>query len=96
MRKVLAALLALGAAIGAGQQAEAAPVVISPPAPEQRTQAVQYYDDWRYRQFRRREAFEARQRFREQRFLERQFYGPRYGYGPPRGYRNYGYYGPRY
>lgn len=105
MRKVLLTLLALGGAMGAGQQAHAGPVAGPLPVLEQQAQAVQFYDDWRYRQFRRREAFDARQRFREQRFLDREFYGPRGvygpryghgpgygpGYGPPRGY-----YGPRY
>ena len=102
MRKVLLALLALGGLMGAGQQAHAGPTAGLMPVLDQpaQAQAVQYYDDWRYRQFRRREAFETRQRYREQRFFDRQFYGPRHdygrGYGPPRGYRSYGYYGPRY
>ncbi len=105
MRKVLLTLLALGGAMGAGQQAHAGPAVGPRPVLEQQAQAVQFYDDWRYRQFRRREAFDARQRFREQRFLDRQFYGPRSGYdsgygsgyGPRSGYGPPpGYYGPRY
>lgn len=105
MRKVLLAVLALGGAMGAAQQAHAGPAVGSAPALDQpaQVQSVQYYDDWRYRQYRRREAFEYRQRLREQRRFERGYYGPRhgygpgYGYGPPPGFRQFGgYYGPRY
>ena len=89
----------LGGAVGAAQQAHAGPALGSASVLDQpaQVQTVQYYDDWRYRQFRRREAFEHRQRLREHRRFERGYYGPPgYGYGPPPGFRQFGYYGPRY
>ena len=112
------ALLALGSVAGAVEQAHAGPAAglalglvaaVEQPAGAE-VQAVQYFDDWRYRQFRRREEFEDRQRFREFRRFDRlnRGYGPGYGYGPrgsgyghgygsPGAFRQFGgYYGPRY
>ncbi len=96
MRKVLLALLALGGAVAAVPGAHAAPALgpmqLVDEAPQ--VEAVQYYNDWRYRQHLRRERFEHRQRHREFRHWQRQ-HRP-YGYGPPGHYRQYGYYGPRW
>lgn len=93
MRKFLLTMAVLaGAALATG--AQAAPGVLphaSLPAAMLDTgatvQPVQYYPDYRYREFRRREAYERFRRHQERRrFREYNGYGPRYGYG----------YGPRY
>ncbi len=90
MKKFLLTLSVLaGAALAPG--AHAAPgalphAVAAVPAldADALMQPVQYYPDWRYREWRRREAYE---RFRRREWRrEHGFYGPRYGYG----------YGPRY
>ena len=102
MRKILMGLLVAGcAAAGAhATHARAAvpvgpwgmPVAVAPHTP--RVQPVHYYEDWRHREWRRREAYErwrrqeARRRWQEeQRFRHGSPYapGPRYGdYGGPR------------
>lgn len=95
MRKILVALLALGGALGTSQHAHAGPVASSIPVLGQPAQmeSVQYYDAWRYRQFRRNEAFAYRQQRRDFRQFQRYNHG--HGYGHP-GYRQFGYGGPRY
>ncbi len=99
MRKVLLALLALGA-ISAGD-VQAAPVIGPAPLVDEapQVQSVQYYGrDWRFRQHLRHERFEHRQRAREFRHWQRRPL-PYYGYGPPGyrpGYRQFGHYGRRW
>lgn len=93
MRKVLLVLLALSGVAGAseeasaGQRASLVPVLGQP----SQVQTVQYYDDWRQRQFRQQRRFERREFRRENRQIP-----PHrgYGYGPPPGYRQFGYSGP--
>ena len=95
MRKVLMALLALGAVVTAGPL-QAAPAIGVAPIVDEAPLAlpVQYYDDFRYRQHLRCERFVERQRAREFRHWQRRHHQP-YGYARP-GYRQFGYYGPRY
>ena len=99
MRKLLMGLLvaggaAMGAAVATGARAApwAGPSDALAPAP--RVQPVQYYEDWRHREWRRREAYErwrrqeARRRWQQERWLHHHpppRPGPRYGdYGGPR------------
>lgn len=102
MRKFLMGLMiAGGAAMAMGAQAApragspGAPVPVLSPAP--RVQPVQYYEDWRHREWRRREAYErwrrqeARRRWHQEQ-LHR--HGPPHGPGPRYGY--YGHGGPRW
>jgi len=89
MRKFLMVMTVLaGATAAAG--AHAAPAVALPTgiqaalAEGVQAQPVQYYgEDWRYREFRRREAFERFRRHEARREWRREHegYGPRYGYG---------------
>ena len=96
MRTFLMGLLVAGCAAMGAQAApvgpKGAPVPVLESAPQ--VQPVQYHEDWRHREWRRREAYErwrrheARREWRqEQRFRHGHPYGPgpRYGgYGGPR------------
>lgn len=93
MRKFLLTLAVLAGAAAAASGASAAPRHIPLAAAtavdaSALVQPVQYYPDWRQREFRRREAYERFRRHEARREWRREhrFYGPRYGYG----------YGPRY
>ena len=94
MRKFLMAMTVLaGATVAAG--AHAAPVAALPSgihaavSEGARVQPVQYYgEDWRYREFRRREAYE-RFRRQEARREWRHEHGHGYGHGYGGGYGRY-------
>ena len=85
MRKFLLMLPILAAATAG---AHASPAVAFPVAPAIladgiQAQPVQYFEDWRYREFRRREAYERFRRHEARREWRREheFYGPRFGHG---------------
>ena len=69
MRKFLLSLSVLGGAAAAASAAHATPAVGPIPvlAGQPMLQNVQYYDDWRYREWRRHEAYERWRRHEESR-----------------------------
>ncbi len=92
-RKLLMGLTIVAGAMAATSGAGAAtryvspvPLLSAPPA----VQPVQDYDDWRHREWRRREAFERFQRREERRqwrHAQREYYGQGYGYRHDYGHR---------
>jgi len=90
MRKFLLTMAVLaGAGIASGAHATPRLLPLAAPAADGTTlaQPVQYYEDWRYREFRRRQAYERFRRFEARREWRREHgYGPRYGYGYGGGY----------
>ncbi len=93
MRKFLLTLAVLAGGAAAASGADAAPHAIALAAApafhaSALVQPVQYYPDWREREWRRHQALEQLRREEARREWRREhgFYGPGYGYG----------YGPRY
>ncbi len=92
MRKFLMVLTALASVAAVGHAAQAAPVPAAPMPVLDSTallQPVQYYENWRQHEWRRRDAFEQfrrREARREWRHHRRQHGGYGDGYGPGYGY----------